>query len=174
MLFISLFLILGGIKVRIEINNCGSQSVSEWINSYKEKPLIALEELLFKGAYMGKINVLSNEDIISKLFQNVSPVLLMELDNNMLRLIKKLWGTFPKEKINSFEKWSADWVSVFRIVGRLRLTKSGNWLKNKWEKQKSRKANAQWFKELEMGPPRNPGSEMNEALRLYRTPIPKN
>lgn len=160
--------------MRIEINDCGSPSVSGWINSYKEKPLIALEELLFKGVYMGEINVLSNEDIISKLFQNVSPVILMELDNNMLRLIEKLWGTFPKEKINSLQKWSADWVSVFRIVGRLRLTKSGQWLKNVSGKDKRRKANARWFKELEMGPSRNPGSEMNEALRLYRTPIPKN
>lgn len=160
--------------MRIEINNCGSQSVSEWINSYKEKPLIALEKLLFEGVYMGKINVLSNEDIIYKLFQNVSPVIIAELDTNMLGLIKKFWGTFPKEKVKNLEKWSADWVSVFRIVGRLRLTKSGNWLRSMSAgEKKRRKANKKWFEKLNMGTSRNPGGEKEEALRLYKKPIPK-
>lgn len=161
--------------MRIEINNCGSQSVSEWINSYKEKPLIALEKLLFGEVYMGKINILSNEDIVSKLFQNVSPVLITELDNNILNLIKKHWGTLPKEKSKNLQKWSADWVSVFRIVGRLRLTKSGNWLGSMSAGgEKRREANKKWFEKLNMGPSRNPGDEMKEALKLYRTPIPKN
>lgn len=157
--------------MHIEINNCGSQSVSEWINSYKEKPVIALEKLLFKGVYMGDINVLSNEDIVSKLFRNVSPVLIRELDKNILNLIKKHWGTLEKSK--NLQKWSADWVSIFRIVGRTRLTKCGNWLGNINDSgEKRRKAN-KWFEKLNMGPSRNPGDEMKEALRLYRTPIPK-
>lgn len=158
--------------MRIEINNCGSQSVSEWINSYKEKPLIALEKLLFEGVYMGKINILSSEDIIYKLFQNVSPVLLTELDNNMLKLIKKLWGTFPKEK--NLEKWSADWVSVFRIVGQLRLAISSNWLMNIMggSGKKRRKAN-KWFEKLYKDPCRDPLAEMQSALNLCSKPIPK-
>lgn len=159
--------------MRIEINNCGSQSVSEWINSYKEKPLIALKKLLFEGVYMGKINILSNEDIISKLFQNVSTVLLMELDNNMLRLIEKLWGTFPKEKIKSLEKWSADWVSVFRIVGRLRLTISGKWLTNIMSSGKERRKANKWFEKLYKAPCRDPLAEMQSALNLCSKPISK-
>lgn len=160
--------------MRIEINDCGSQSVSEWINSYKEEPVIALEKLLFREVYMGNINVLSNEDIVSKLFRSVSPVLITELDNNILNLIKKHWGTLPKEKSKNLQKWSADWVSVFRIIGRLRLTKSGNWLGSMSAGEKKRhKTNEKWFEKLNMGPSRNPGGEMEEALRLYKKPIPK-
>lgn len=156
----------------IEINKCGSKSVSEWINSYKEKPVIALEKLLFGRVYMGKINILSNEDIIFKLFQNVSPVLITELDNNILNLIKKHWGTLEKSK--NLQKCSADWVSVFRIVGRLRLTRSGNWLGSMSAgEKKRRKANKKWFEKLNMGPSRNPEGEMEEALRLYKKPILK-
>lgn len=159
--------------MRIEINNCGSQSVSEWVGSYKGEPVIALEKLLFEGVYMGKINILSNEDIISKLFQNVSPVLLMELDNNMLMLIKKLWGTFPKEKIKNLEKWSADWVSVFRIVGQLRLTISGKWLVNIMGSRKERRKANKWFKKLFKAPCRDPLAEMQSALNMCSKPIPK-
>lgn len=163
--------------MNFEINNCGSQSVSEWINLYKEKPVIALEKLLFKGVYMGKINVLDNEDIISKLFQNVSSLLITELDKNILNLIKKHWGAFPKEKNGNLQKWSADWISVFRIVGRLRLTQSGDWLRDiigeDIGEEKERRKTNKWFNRLNMGPARNPGGEIKEALRLYREPIPK-
>lgn len=159
--------------MRIEINNCNSQSVSEWINSYREEPVIALEKLLFKGVYMGNINILNNEDIISKLFQNVSPALLTELDNNMLKLIKKLWGTFPKENIKNLEKWSADWVSVFRIVGQLRLTITVVWLMNIMSSRKERRKANKWFEKLYKAPCRDPLAEMRSALNLYSKPIPK-
>lgn len=159
--------------MRIEINNCGSQSVSEWINSYKEKPLIALEKLLFGEVYMGKINILSNEDIVSKLFRKVSPVLITELDNNILNLIKKHWGTLPKEKSKNLQKWSADWVSVFRIVGLLRLTTTVVWLMNIMGSRKERRKANKWFKKLYKAPCRDPLAEMQSALNLYSKPIPK-
>jgi tetratricopeptide (TPR) repeat protein len=131
-------------------------SIEKWTNDFEKNPLDALDRLLFKRVYMGRLNRNGTPEIIFQLFSNQSSQIKNILDLSIKDWFAKYRG-LSKVSVSS-SIWATILQNAFLTVSYMGLKETHKWLANSVSEFRL------WLRSIYNGPSRDPEDSFLRTL----------
>ena len=132
--------------------------VEKWEADFEKNPLPALDNLLLRRTYMGRLHRNETDEILFRLFHVKDNDAQHALDLAMQAWFKKYWTTPPPAISTS--QWVEVLKNAFFTVQRLNLRESYQWLLRMYS------YGCTWLRSLYLNPARDPEAALLRTLAL--------